>query len=176
MDMLREAGRLLEVADYETRFDPSRKSLLYFESAALVGFVAEYSSGSNLLSAWEAQQDAFLVQYARALRAAPSKAWTVYSVHLCSAAPSPAESALLATLEEDFRGSRKIARMGVSTPNDVLVALLPILPIHNQVVLQLEDIDSRIETRLELLPPRVAHGLRNGTPATILADWLLETP
>jgi outer membrane protein TolC len=66
-----------------------------------------------------------LSRHTAALRAAGAKAWNVYSVFLIAEQVSSRQRAI-ERIEEDYALTRKIARVGVRTPDDLERALLPL--------------------------------------------------
>jgi len=175
MNLIEETGALLRQAGFKISVPPATSgTVLYFEDANVLGFAKQFSSATELLGSWESEQDGFLRRHSSALRAEPAKAWNVYSVLLCSVAcPSELRTAFEA-IEEDFRGSRKIARAGLMSPSDVERALLPLLPIRATVVLQTQDPLLLVRERLRDTPANVIDGLLGTAAPRVLAAWLTE--
>ena len=123
---------------------------LVFEDDTLLGFVCLQPSAGHILQNWHAKQEAFLRAHATPLRKDAGKAWNVYSVFLAGGPCSPEDAAKLLDVEEDFGGTRKLARAGVETEDDVTEALYPLLPIENSVSLAEGDAIARARTRLDL--------------------------
>jgi hypothetical protein len=122
-----------------------------FEDDTLLGFVSVQGSARDILGNWRAKQEDFLRSHATPLRKDAGKAWNVYSVFLAPNACAPEEAAALLEVEEDFVGTRKLARAGIETEDDVSEALYPLLPIENSVALAEGDALVRVRARLDFL-------------------------
>src|SRR5688572_30903989 len=118
MDIATQAEIVLRGAGYETwPWTGVLPSVTCFENAALIGFVHVFSSADELLTHWEAAQQAVVSRHSAALRAAGAKAWNVYSVFLAEN-PAPTQQRAVERIEENFALTRKIARTGVRTQDD----------------------------------------------------------
>jgi hypothetical protein len=122
--------------------------VLHFEDSTIVGFVSLHPTVADLVTRWEKITSRFLNQYAAELRTAPIKAWNAYSIFLTGDNARTEDRKSLSLIEEDFRGSRKIAKAGVTTNLDIVHGLLPILPIQTAIKLPPEDVGGRIMRRL----------------------------
>jgi len=130
MDIRQELIVLLREADYRVKENFDGMSSLYFEDSTIMGFASIEDSYSDIMANWKLRQDEFLRSNAKRLRNAPLKAWNAYSIFLSSAPCSNTEQGSLYQVEEDFQGTRKIARCDVLTSDDVERALYPILPVR----------------------------------------------
>ena len=92
-----------------------------------------------------------LSRYATALRSAGAKAWNVYSVFLTQEV-SPTLVRKIERIEEDFTMARKIARVGIKTNEDLIRALLPLLPVRAQPSIGGTDYGERLRSRLQDVP------------------------
>jgi hypothetical protein len=146
IDTLIFAERLLSGAGYFfMRADNQDRQLLLFEDRTLLGFAFAYMSTTELLTNWRADYDSTIKRLSFVFRRAGPKAWNCYAVFLASGVAGGKTSLFLHAIEEDLSGTRKIARGGIETFEDVRAALLPLLPIQNAP--QLEAIDLEAETR-----------------------------
>lgn len=174
MMLIDEAQIILNEAGYKTKFSVEIKDILYFEDKSLLGFVAIYLSAQELIGKWKKQEAEFLMRHAKKLRVVPQKAWNAYSVFL---AMEEIKDASLKTellgIEEDFQGTRKIARAGLISYTDVVRALFPLLPIQNRISLGSEDLFMRLRDRVEL-PERPLLALLKGVDPKDIANILLE--
>jgi len=97
-------------------------------------------------------------------RAAGDKAWNVYSVFVTEARASIEEHRQVRWIEEDLERTRKITATGVIAREDVVKALLPLLPIMAKPVLAPDVardpryIKANPETRSELSVPLIYKG------------------
>src|SRR6266851_2061633 len=132
MNLLTEARRLLESSKYRT-FSAASNDVFYFEDSSLLGFVWMASSPSVLLEEWQRRQDSFLHEKDFQLRQSKDKSWNAYSVLLTEPDVSGGQASGLLKIEEDFRGTRKIAKAGLHTIGQLTRALLPLLAIQNLV-------------------------------------------
>lgn len=171
MDITQEVILLLREADYRVRENFDGMSSLYFEDSTIMGFASIEASYDDIVANWKSRQDEFLRANARRLRSAALKAWNAYSIFLTSAACSEEGKSNLFSIEEDFQGTRKIARSGILMRDDVERALYPILPVRNIAPLQLGDPLVRLWTKLEL-SERVRLGLLGSATPEDVADIL----
>lgn len=149
MSLIDRLASILQRSEYNiTRLSSARPSLC-FEDETILGLAIEFASANDLLHQWQTEQDAFLQRNALVLRRAGVKSWNVYCVFLSSdGLPQDASSAAL--VEEDFRGARKIAAVGLSTDEDIVRAILPLLPIQNVVQTREENVRELLLQRLDL--------------------------
>jgi hypothetical protein len=145
-----------------------------FEDASVLGFVAQFPTVEQLTSGWEAAQERFLLDNARALRRDRRKSWNVYSILLTSEVASAEQTRVLTGREEDFQSTRKIARSGIVTDRDVDSAIAVLLPIRHRVSLSSEDALELVADRLATLPERAVKSLLAGGSGEDFADALLR--
>jgi hypothetical protein len=156
MDPLANAQTQLHKVGFRTDQKPDETDRVYFEDQSLFGMVTTYSSVSELLGTWEDRQDQFLKANEKALRSAGNqeKVWNAHTIHLTVAdfADEEREQARqeneLFRIEENFRGTRKIARANVTDEEDVTEALLPLLPVQRKPQLAAEDYREQLEDEL----------------------------
>lgn len=146
-----------------------------FENAAVIGFVHVFSSADELLAGWEVAQQVVLSQHSGALRAAGAKAWNVYSVFLTEE-EAPTEQRAVERIEENFALTRKIARAGVRTPEDVESALLSLTAVKAQPTLSDADFQNRLRERLKGVAVDVLQAFLGTTSAEEVAKILAEKP
>jgi len=127
-----------------------------------MGFVWAAPTVDKLLREWEDRQDSFLKLNSEALRGSELKTWNLYAVCLTTDEPNESERVALAQIEEDFRAARKVARGGLSTPGDVLNALLPLIPIQTTVSVERENEVHKLRQRVKSLPQSVVETLLGG--------------
>lgn len=149
MDIAMHTEVVLRGAGYETWLwvDVS-PPVICFENAALMGFVHIFSSADDLLARWESAQQVVLSRHNSAMRAAGAKAWNVYSVFLAEE-HRPTQQRAVERIEEDFALTRKIARSGIRTQDDVEHALLSLTAVKAQSVLSDTDFENRLRSRLK---------------------------
>lgn len=146
--LLDEARSLLESAGYATHAIQPDAPSVHFEDECLLGFVRVFESAEKIVSGWHEEQDSFLRWNASSLLRAPVKAWNLYAVFL-TRAPAPEETArALFSIEEDFQSTRKIARGGIRTREELAIVLGPLLPIQTRVSLVQADVRARLLDRL----------------------------
>lgn len=176
MDIATQAEVVLRGSGYETwRWTGASPEVTCFENAALIGFVHVFSSGEELLARWEASQHAVLSRHSAALRAAGVKAWNVYSVFLAEE-QSPTQQRAVERIEENFSLTRKIARAGVRTLDDVQRALLPLTAVKAQPVLSDTDFHDRLRARLKDVSADMLTAFLGATSAEEVAKILAEKP
>jgi len=156
MDPLTTAQTELSKVGYATGQKPEEIDRVYFEDRSVFGMVTTYPSVQDLIDKYEDRQDQFLRANENAIRSAGNqeKVWNAYTVHLTVGDfsedddKSAEQENQLFRIEENFRGTRKIARVKVSLKEDVVDALLPLLPIQRKARLAAEDY--RKQLKLEL--------------------------
>lgn len=176
MDIATHTEILLRGAGYETwTWTGAAPAVICFENAALIGFVHVFPSANDLLARWQVAQNAVLSRHGPALRAAGAKAWNVYSVFLTEELAS-AQQRAVERIEEDFALTRKIARAGVRTQDDLDRALLPLTAIRAQPLISETDFEDRLQARLKDVSPDVLAAFLGTTPAEEVARILAERP
>ncbi len=172
MDISTQAEIVLRDAQYETWSWPGPNGpVTCFESAAVMGFVHIFETAEALMAGWQAGQKAALARHAASLRGAGTKAWNVYSVFL-TAERAPALARAIERIEEDFTLTRKIARIAVTTAEDVERALLPLMAIRSQPMLGASNFEDRLRARLKDVPADAVTAFLNETPAADVARIL----
>jgi hypothetical protein len=168
MDIATQAEVLLREAGYETwRWAAASPPVICFENATLIGFLHVYDSAEKLLEGWESSQAKILARYSASLRQAGSKAWNVYSLFL-SSERNPERRRDVERLEEDFRLTRKIARIDLQLPDDLRHALMPLLPVKAQPKLAEGNLEDRLRARAKDIAPAALEGfLRASTPEDV---------
>ena len=174
MSLLQHIEHWLREAGYRVQLSVDNPSTLYFEDYSLFGFGTVYESADLLLRHWKSNQDAFLQTNAPFLRLAPQKAWNCYTVHLTDAAATPTESQSLFDIEENFVGTRKIARANMATAADVQRALYPLIPIQNLLKMQGSTGELDISQRFHDWPQPALRALLGDGKAEDIVDLLLE--
>ena len=163
---------VLEAASFTTLWFRPDSSVLYFEDGTIMGHVHVLASGEEIVQTWEFLQDDFLRRNASQLLADPTKAWNLYTILLASQT-SPVDLARkLLSIEDDFRGTRKIARAGVITKRDVAGALTPILPLQNVSSVALIDANGRLAKRLHSVAPSLQRLVTGGSTEALVASLL----
>lgn len=157
IDVLSTMQGVLREAGYTTRLTSiDRSSVVCFEDDALTGFGRIFEDPRGLLTQWKALETVLLTRYAPSLRAGGEKAWNVYCVFLCSSAGDPTENRQVRWIEEDLNRTRKVASCGIASREDLVRALLPVLPLQYQPVLGAEDVTERLRTRILTIAPRAS--------------------
>jgi hypothetical protein len=176
MDIATQTEILLRGAGYETwTWTGATPAVVCFENAALIGFVHLFASADDLLTRWREAQSAALARHAPALRAAGAKAWNVYSVFLTEE-QAPNRQRVVERIEEDFAITRKIARAGVRTQDDLERTLLPLTAVRAQPLISETDFEDRLRARLKDVSPEVLSAFLGTTPADEVARILAEKP
>jgi len=77
----------------------------------------------------------------------------------CSGHANEVELRQIRWIEEDLERTRKIAACGLTTRDDVVTALLPLLPLQYQPLLDSEDLDltRRLRKRIATIAPTAAN-------------------
>jgi hypothetical protein len=177
IDVLSTTQLILRDAGYTTRIVVTERSkVLYFEDATLMGFGCEFDTPVTLLEQWRAIEMTLLVRNALSLRAAGDKAWNVYLLLFTASAGNDTENRAIRWIEENLERTRKLAACGLGTREDVTRALLPILPIQQQPLLQQGDFTERLQRRVRSIAPRAAGVVFNDSVSPDEVVQLLGDP
>jgi len=171
-NLLTTVRSVLEQAGYRTIGIAPASTSLQFEDDSVLGIIYASASLQNLVEEWKENQDTFLRESSSRLLTDPLKAWNCYTVLLSSQPAKREDASILFQIEEDFRGSRKIVRAGVTTRDDVESALAPLLPLRRVLPLQAEDVKRQLATRLGE-PGSPILGLLSKVEANTLAASLI---
>ena len=172
MDILTQSATLLKHFGYETEFrDMANQGVLYFEDESLLGFVWVDDAGT-IIANWQEVQDQFVRTNASKLRQSLTKTWNLYMVCLASERCSAEQQMAFVTIQENFRGARKIIQSGITGESQLVRALYPLLPIQNLVSLDAEDPLGRIREQLKQLPVTAVDALAS---SDLESDNALQT-
>jgi hypothetical protein len=172
MDIATQSELFLREAGYDTwSWTGTSSPITCFENPTIVGFIHIFDSAAALLSEWEDSQSKVLARHSAPLREAGTKAWNVYSVFLTSE-QAPSLRREVERLEEDFSLTRKIARLGIQVTEDLEQALLPMVPIKAQPVLQNANVEDRIRARAKDVSPLALQGFLGNASADEVAEML----
>lgn len=167
---------VLQDAGYETWLSSIHgEPVIVFEDAAVMGFACIFDDVSLLLQRWRDMETGLLMTHASALQRGGDKTWNVYSVFLCSAAPDQDKAREIRWIEEDLERTRKIAACGLTNREQIVAALLPLLPIQYQPVLDSEefDVNQRLKKRIsDLAPGAASAALDSSVPASEVVRML----
>ena len=161
-DMLSLLQGVLQEGGYRTWLTPiDKRTAVYFEDDAVMGFAILFDDAATLLTGWRDTEAAFLRQNGERIRLAGDKAWNVYSVFLTTATANGADSRIIRLIEEDLERTRKIAAAAVTHREALVGALLPLLPLQQQPILERADVAERFRRRVATIAPSVAEILLN---------------
>ena len=164
-DLLTLSERLLTASGYELmRLSGAETPSLAFESETILGFMHVYDTPVNLLACWPRDYENAIQRFSFAFRRAEEKAWNAYAVFLATADPDSKTAHALHAIEEDLSATRKIARAGLHTSEDVNAALLPLLPLQNAPRLEAVDISSEIRERAQDVPKAALDAFLDSRP------------
>lgn len=145
---------VLEEADYATWLVPVEElTAICFEDDALMGFATVFDEPAILLQRWRSVELLLLGRHAPRFREAQEKAWNVYSMFLCPKRGSADETRQVRRIEEDLEKTRKVAACGLVGREEIVTALLPILPIQSRPRLESEDLTDRLKKRIATIAP-----------------------
>src|SRR6185437_3731836 len=162
MDISLQSEIVLRDAEYKTWTctGSTAAPVICFENVASLGFLLVFPTVSELIGSWEAVQKSALARHAASLRASGPKAWNVYSVFLTPES-LPSRARIIERLEEDFSLTRKIARAGIQTADDLERALLPLISIRSRPLLGAANFEARLRARLKDIPLDAVTALMN---------------
>jgi hypothetical protein len=174
MDITTQSEVLLRGAGYDTWvWTGGVQAVVCFENAAVIGFVHVFATAHDLMRRWPEVQTAALSRHGPALRLAGVKAWNVYSVFLTEEQAS-SQQRDIERIEEDFALTRKIARAGLRTSDDLERVLLPLTAVRSQPVPSDMDFENRLRFRLREVPPDALTAFLGNAPAEDVAKMLAE--
>ena len=157
-DLLSNMQIVLGEAGFTTQLiSIDRSSGVCFENDSVMGFGSILEKPEEILMKWKDIETSLLTRYAPNFRAAGEKAWNVYTIFLCSLAPLSEVARQIRWIEEDLQRTRKIAVCGIASREDMIRALMPILPIQQQPILELEDATERLQRRIKTIAPKAAN-------------------
>jgi hypothetical protein len=129
-------------------------------------------SSDSSLCGWRELETKLLTGHAPSLQKAGEKTWNVYSVFFSSAGTDQTQLREIRWIEEDLERTRKIAACGLTSREDIVTALLPLLPIQRQPLLDSEDFDitQRLKKRIASIAPDAANAVldKTVTPAEVV--------
>jgi hypothetical protein len=147
---------VMQNANYRTwEIGDSKNPTIAFEDEATMGFVCAFETPRQMIENWRETEAMLLARFAAQFRAAGDKAWNVYSVLVTEARASDKERREVRWIEEDLERTRKITATGVVARDEVVKALLSLLPIMAKPLLSPEDSTERLLRRIEVISPRV---------------------
>lgn len=160
--------QVLQEAKYRTWLvEVETATIVCFEDEVAMGFVSVFDEVAPLLSKWQALETALLTRYATFLRKAGEKAWNVYSAFLSVAPGDDRQQRQLRSIEENLERTRKIAAAGLVAREDVVAALLAILPIQYRPELDPQDLIERLRARIETIAPLAASAVLDKDVAAV---------
>jgi len=168
---------ILQDAGYETWLTSlNGETVIVFEDDAVMGFVCMFDDVASMLRRWRDMETALLAAHAPALQRGGEKTWNVYCAFLCSVVPDRTQIREVRSIEEDLEQTRKIAAAGLTNREQVVNALLPLLPIQYQPELDSEqfDVTQRLKRRISDIAPEAGAALDEAIPATEIVRLLGE--
>jgi len=146
--VLREAGFTMRLTSVD------RSPIVCFEDETLMGFGCVFNDPAELLARWKATEMSLLTRHAASFRAAGEKAWNVYCIFLCGPPGDSTQNRQVRWIEEDLERTRKVAACGLASREDLVRALLPVLPLQYQPALRAEDVTDRLQRRIRAITPK----------------------
>jgi hypothetical protein len=157
IDLLSTMQVVLREAGFNTHLTSvDRSPIVRFEDETLMGFGCIFRDPDDLLSRWKSMEMSLLKLYASSFRAAGEKAWNVYCLFLSGSEGDSVQSRQVRWIEENLDRTRKIAACGLASREHLIRALLPILPLQSQPVLEAEDTIERLQRRISAIAPKAS--------------------
>jgi hypothetical protein len=177
IDLITESERLLSGAGYSAWIRKNGvRDIVLFEGTTVLGFVFGYETVAELLRSWAEDAKTAIATNQLGLRRAQIKAWNAYTIFLGKDKADFAQTVMLGTIEEDLAATRKIARAGVSSTEDLHAALLALLPIQSAPRLEAVDMAAEVRLRTTELPNRVVQAFLSDASETLVAKLIEEEP
>ena len=172
---------MLQVVLQEAGFRTASVSLddkltSYFEDDDVIGFAYVFNDVTSLLNRWQSVEMALLTKYASHLQMAGDKAWNVYCAFLSSGEASPTEQHQLDKIEENQERTRKIAAAGIAGREELVEALLPVLPLQHHAIIATEYLTERLRKHLVAIAPIAADAVLEQKISPAEVARLLGTP
>jgi hypothetical protein len=168
---------ILQEAGYETWLaSVERLTAVCFEDEVTMGFACVFPDAKSLLDQWRDIESAWLNRYAPRLREAEDKAWNIYTAFLSSGSATESQAREIRQIEEDQERTRKIAACELIGHDDVVFAMLPVLPIQYRPRLDDEDLTERLRNRIASFAPAAANAVVNDEVPAEEIVGLLGTP
>jgi hypothetical protein len=175
--LIDQASGLLQDAGFDVQsVEKDGLAARVFENDTLLGFILAYDTASDLVARWSGDTDRLVRQRQFQLRAAGIKAWNTYVLLLAHDRADYAETVALSSIEEDLAGLRKIARAGCMNGSDILLALLPLMPLQSAPVLDAVDSKEEIRQRTTELAPKVVEAFLSAADTHVVLQVLEEEP
>jgi len=172
MNIIDECRTALEAAGYRTTLGDGSPSTCFFEDESVLGAVFLHPTADALLERWEKHQDHFLGSHSGRLRTDPVKAWNIYTIHLTADMGIAANASRLFEIEQDFRGTRKIVRIGIVGRSDIKEALLPLLGLQHRLTLSRSNLLVRLRDRLAMSDKALVHLLDDVQDAEVAGELM----
>jgi len=162
IDLTSSLQSILQDAHFRTSLASLEGStVVCFEDDVLMGFACTYATPRVLLAQWHSDELSLLRRYAPNFRTAGEKAWNVYVAFLTPALADKAETREVQWIEENLERTRKLASCGVATRADLIRALLPLLPLQHQPLIEPPDLTARLRVRIRSIAPDVEEAVLN---------------
>lgn len=173
MSILHLAARQLDDAGYSVAaLTDADIQYLAFEGDTVLGFVLAFDDADALIERWHQDSQRVLRASQFGLRRAETKAWNAYVILLTGDKSDYASTIRLGAIEEDLTGTRKIARAGVVSDEDMRGALLPLLAMQHAPKLDAVDMAGEIRLRTSELPLDLIDAFIGGAPDTTILQLL----
>lgn len=156
MDLKSQLQIVLQEAEYQTwLISVEGLDAVGFEDDTVMGFACLFHNPQALLQRWRAVETVLLTTHTSSLQKAGEKTWNIYSVFLSAEKADEVQSREVRWIEEDLERTRKITGCGLIERQDLVRALLPVLPLQYQPVLDTEDFDltQRLRRRVADIAP-----------------------
>jgi hypothetical protein len=150
---------LLQDCGYQTWLTAvDNLEIVGFEDDAVMGFACVFETVDSLLSEWRTVENKILLKHAAALQRAGEKTWNVYSLFLTQHGANAAQMREVRWVEENLEKTRKITGCHLSSKEDLVNSLLPLLPVQYQPQLDGDDFDlkQRLRKRISGIAPSVS--------------------
>ena len=152
IDLLSSTQVLLGEAGFTVRLTSfDKKATIAFEDEVVTGLVCIFATPESLIADWQSAELSLLKRFAHNLRQAGEKSWNVYCVFLCNATATEDQERPVRWIEEDLNRTRKIAACGIGTRDDLIRALLPLLPLQHQPSVEMDDATERLRSRIQAI-------------------------
>ena len=154
------------------KLESQEDTVTTFENDTVLGFVLHYPNAATLIENWRTSSLRIFESAQFSLRQAGEKAWNAYLVLLAEDVGNYGQNIILSYIEEDLVGTRKIARAGVGSTEELHNALMPLLNVQNEPRLDKVDMVAEIQLRTSELPKDLIEGFLSNASDSVLLKFM----
>lgn len=171
-DLLAQVRSAFDGARFELSVSDAGATTFDFEDLSVMGRVFIVDRPETIVTMWKEYQDAFLAENAARFQRDPTKAWNLYTLFLSAGPHSDGSDRALLAIEEDFRGTRKIAKGALTHREAIDAAIGPLLPLKHIRAVGATDGIRRLKDRLLAIAPAAVDAMTSTSTGSIAGRLL----